>query len=54
MEPFDDERKRKNPFDFLSDEEFERIFEIDFFCGINPFNAFLIINNLSYIIYRAL
>ena len=30
MEPFDDdrdERRKKNPFDFIDDEEFERIFE---------------------------
>ena len=26
MDPFDDERKRKNPFDFIDDDEFERIF----------------------------
>ena len=29
MDPFkdDDERRRRNPFDFISDEEFERIFD---------------------------
>jgi HSP20 family protein len=27
VDPFNRDRKRKNPFDFISDEEFERIFE---------------------------
>ena len=27
MDPFDENRRRKNPFDFIDDEEFERIFD---------------------------